>query len=265
MMILGHLLPFFLAGPPLIVAMKTSIYIDQIPLYSKLPECAMERMSAIVRAQASGCGDDQQLTSFSCFCIDQSSMMSSVISTAVEDSCAANATATVTSSGTPPEVTSAIEVFDSYCAKSTELSWYQNNSTSAMIITEGPTSKVVSATITATSTPTAASSRNTVPIAAIAAPVVIGVIAIAAVVGVLFYLRRKRGTKSTGSDHEIPPQYGAKSYYGGEMAGDAPAVGELKGSAEKYRYELENREVTEPVELEGRGAGGEKNLGEKRY
>lgn len=53
-------------------ARKTSIYIDQIPLYSKLPECAEKPLSAIVRAQSSGCGDSQQLTSFSCFCLDQS-------------------------------------------------------------------------------------------------------------------------------------------------------------------------------------------------
>ena len=52
---------------------KTSIYIDQIPGYSALAPCAENRVSAIVRAQASGCGDDQALTSFSCFCLDQSS------------------------------------------------------------------------------------------------------------------------------------------------------------------------------------------------
>lgn len=50
---------------------KTSIYIDQVAGYSALAPCAENRVSAIVRAQASGCGDDQQLTSFSCFCIDQ--------------------------------------------------------------------------------------------------------------------------------------------------------------------------------------------------
>jgi hypothetical protein len=55
-----------------VAAMKTSIYIDEIPGYSKLAPCAEERISAIVRAQASGCGDDMQLTSFSCFCIDHS-------------------------------------------------------------------------------------------------------------------------------------------------------------------------------------------------
>jgi hypothetical protein len=52
---------------------KTSIYIDQIPGYSALAPCAENRVSAIVRAQSSGCGDNQALTSFSCFCLDQSS------------------------------------------------------------------------------------------------------------------------------------------------------------------------------------------------
>ena len=50
---------------------KTSIYIDQIPGYSALAPCAENRVSAIVRAQASGCVDVQALTSFSCFCLDQ--------------------------------------------------------------------------------------------------------------------------------------------------------------------------------------------------
>lgn len=105
-------------------AMETSIYIDQIAAYSALAPCAENRVSAIVRAQASGCGDDQQLTSFSCFCIEQSSHISSIISTAVQDYCAAKATTLTASATAPlPEVTSAIEVFNSYCARSTELVW----------------------------------------------------------------------------------------------------------------------------------------------
>lgn len=105
-------------------AIKTSIWIDQVPGYSALAPCAENRVSAIVRAQASGCGDNLQLTSFSCFCIDRSSQMSSIISTAVQDYCATQAT-TLTASLTTalPEVTSAIEVFNSYCAQSTELVW----------------------------------------------------------------------------------------------------------------------------------------------
>jgi hypothetical protein len=105
-------------------AIKTSIYIDQLEAYSALPPCAENRVSAIVRAQASGCGDDQQLTSFNCFCVEQSSHISSIISTAVQDYCAAKATTLTASATAPlPEVTSAIAVFNSYCARSTELAW----------------------------------------------------------------------------------------------------------------------------------------------
>lgn len=105
-------------------AIKTSIYIDQIPAYSSLAPCAENRVSAVVRAQASGCGDEQQLTSFSCFCVEQYSHISSVISTAVQDYCGAQATTLTASATAPlPEVTSAIEVFNSYCARSTELAW----------------------------------------------------------------------------------------------------------------------------------------------
>ena len=130
---------------------KTNIYIDQIPLYSELPACAEDRLSAIVRAQFSGCGDDMQLTSFACFCIDSSSEFSSIISTAVQSQCQIAATATgakvtsgnpsattkaarrlrIRASATPAptatgavaaDVSSALEAFNSYCSKTTELS-----------------------------------------------------------------------------------------------------------------------------------------------
>jgi hypothetical protein len=129
---------------------KTNIYIDQIPLYTELAPCAQGRIDAIVRNQASGCGDDQQLTSFACFCLFSSSEFSSIISTAVAQQCGLSATqaavtqtvdgkssqtttvaarreaplrrATATPTGVVKDVTSALEVWDSYCAKSTELS-----------------------------------------------------------------------------------------------------------------------------------------------
>lgn len=123
-------------------AAKTSIYIDQIPLYTQLASCAQDRISAIIRAQASGCGDDSQLTSFACFCVDSSSEFSSIISTAVVDKCQSGvkeatitrggssisqtannqlrARATVTAAPTE-EVQQALELFNSYCSKSTEL------------------------------------------------------------------------------------------------------------------------------------------------
>lgn len=127
-------------------ALKTHIYIDQVPIYSKLASCAQDRLSAIVRAQSSGCGDEMQLTSFACFCVDSSSEFASIISTAVVDQCGATATkatltarhviatpvhrlqarASITSAPNPTgaiagNVRSALEAFDSYCSKSTEL------------------------------------------------------------------------------------------------------------------------------------------------
>ncbi|PVI04360.1 hypothetical protein DM02DRAFT_692822 [Periconia macrospinosa] len=66
---------------------KTHIYIDEIPLYTSLQQCAQDRVSAIVRAQELGCGDNMQLTSFSCFCIDSSTQYASIISTAVQSAC----------------------------------------------------------------------------------------------------------------------------------------------------------------------------------
>lgn len=127
-------------------ALKTFIYIDQVPIYSKLASCAQDRLSAIVRAQSSGCGDEMQLTSFACFCLDSSSQFASIISTAVVDQCGTAATktaltarhaiatpihalrarASIISTPTPTgtvagNVRSALEAFDSYCSKSTEL------------------------------------------------------------------------------------------------------------------------------------------------
>ena len=105
---------------------KTHIYIDQIALYPSLDTCVQDRLSAIIRAQASGCGDDRQLTSFACFCVDSSTEYASIISTAVNDACGrrvatATATATAAVEAVESNVQSALEVFGSYCAKSTEL------------------------------------------------------------------------------------------------------------------------------------------------
>jgi hypothetical protein len=48
-------------------------------------------------------------------------MMSSLIATAVQERCAATATSPVTAP--LPDVTQAGEVFNAYCARSTELAW----------------------------------------------------------------------------------------------------------------------------------------------
>jgi hypothetical protein len=135
---------------------KTHIYIDQVPLYSSLRQCAQDRISAIVRAQASGCGDEMQLTSFSCFCIDSSTAFASIISTAIVEQCGSDAMATTTrgtgsmmtttnvmgnvagrvrarasvetamasptlTGAVAQDVKDALDLFGSYCAKSTQL------------------------------------------------------------------------------------------------------------------------------------------------
>ncbi|KAJ4335157.1 hypothetical protein N0V87_006311 [Didymella glomerata] len=231
-------------------AIKTSIYIDQIPAYSSLAPCAENRVSAVVRAQASGCGDEQQLTSFSCFCVEQYSHISSVISTAVQDYCAAQATTLTASATAPlPEVTSAIEVFNSYCARSTELAWYP--ATASITTAPSATPAVSSAISTSTSAPQESSSKS-VPVAAIAAPVVIGVLAIAGVVGLLFFLRRRKAAAKLEKENPYaPPTYADESR--GTAHGDVHELlsptheHEVPGDTVKYRYELESR----PAELEG--------------
>ncbi|KAJ4986362.1 hypothetical protein SVAN01_08179 [Stagonosporopsis vannaccii] len=245
-------------------AIKTSIYIDQVPGYSALAPCAEDRVSAIVRAQASGCGDNQQLTSFSCFCIDQSSLISSVISTAVQERCSAQASNVLATLTSPlPEVTAALAVFNSYCARSTELAWYQANSTAGAgsPITAAPSSTFATSTSSTSSSPIPqpAPSSKTVPVAAIAAPVVIGVLAIAGVVGLLLFLRRRKAAKAAAVTAEVKPEnpYTPATYpsrgeleHGGVHEVQSP-VQEMVGDTVKYRYELDNR----PAELEGGKAG----------
>ncbi|KAF2621461.1 hypothetical protein BU25DRAFT_238105 [Macroventuria anomochaeta] len=251
-------------------AIKTSIWIDQIPGYSALAPCAENRISAIVRAQASGCGDNQQLTSFSCFCIDQSSYMASVISTAVHDYCAASATAVSASLATPlPEVTDAIDVFNSYCARSTELVWCtslplrflklpsdrtftdQQTSTAPaiVVITPAPSSTFATSTFMtiSSSTSQASTSSKYVPVAAIAAPVVIGVLAIASIVGLLFFLRRRKAVTAKENPYAPPNDTSQGRLVHREVHEVQSPAQEVVGDTVKYQHELETR----PAELEG--------------
>ncbi|PVI01137.1 hypothetical protein DM02DRAFT_365482 [Periconia macrospinosa] len=46
--------------------------------------------------------------------------------------------------------------------------------------------------------------------------------------------------------------------YGGEMSGNVPAAGELKGSAVRHAHELETKECTDPAELGGKDTKGGK-------
>ncbi|CAO2647430.1 Nn.00g083520.m01.CDS01 [Neocucurbitaria sp. VM-36] len=193
---------------------KTHIYIDQIPLYTELAPCAQGRLNDIVRNQFSGCGDDQQLTSFACFCIDSSSQFSSIISTAVAQQCSRSTGQAITSSAlnrrssqptaaaarrgvgvrqitaTPTgaaaqQMSSALEVWDSYCAKSTELARFNPTSSNApatLVITQAPH------TVTVGASP--GPGVRTVPIAAIVVPAILFTLILLA--GVFLFLRRSR-------------------------------------------------------------------------
>ncbi|KAG6355757.1 hypothetical protein INS49_003723 [Diaporthe citri] len=91
------------AAPP-----KTKNYIDTISGYNELSACAVNVLSTVVRDENSGCQDTYALTSYSCFCTDSSSFFSNVISRDVVSGC--------NSSIASPQATSALSVFDAYCA-----------------------------------------------------------------------------------------------------------------------------------------------------
>lgn len=94
--------------------LQTTNYIDTIDGYSSLSSCAIDVLSTIVRGEFSGCGGwDNQLTSYTCFCTDSYSFMSTAISTDVLTSCDGGSTASA-------QATSAIAVFDEYCALGVE-------------------------------------------------------------------------------------------------------------------------------------------------
>ncbi|KAK3681308.1 hypothetical protein B0T22DRAFT_445518 [Podospora appendiculata] len=88
----------------------TSIYIDLIPGYHNLSSCAVVPLSTLVRNMFNGCGDDSQLTSYSCFCTDSYSKFSWDISTAVVAGCG---------SSRIDQATSAVDVFHGYCRDGT--------------------------------------------------------------------------------------------------------------------------------------------------
>lgn len=91
---------------------KTKNYIDTISGYNELSECAVSVLSTVVRDENSGCQDTYALTSYTCFCTDSSSFFSNVISRDVVSGCDSSVAA--------PQVTSALSVFDAYCALGVE-------------------------------------------------------------------------------------------------------------------------------------------------
>ncbi|KAL5380667.1 hypothetical protein DPSP01_007728 [Paraphaeosphaeria sporulosa] len=246
-----------------VAAVKTHIYIDQIPIYTKLASCAQDRISAIVRAQASGCGDDTQLTSFACFCIDSSSQFATIISTAVEDQCSSAATeaaftaehaaaklpahrvrarATVTPAPTPTgavvrNVNSALEAFNSYCSKSTELTRFQQDPTAQ--VTQVPTTVFVTLTPSAPTTSSTAdtSTRSSKPIAAIVVPVLLIPIALGIILWLLLRYRRQQRE----FDHKLQELQAENSFARGQTVLGRPnavMVSDQKELPAQYGNEL---------------------------
>ncbi|KAI0180734.1 hypothetical protein GGR52DRAFT_566992 [Hypoxylon sp. FL1284] len=111
-------------------------FIDEVPAYKDLPVCAEIPVSLIVRDMASGCGDNSQTTSYSCFCTASSSKMDHILSTAVASRC---------STGPVSAPSVALDVFASYCDLG------KANKTSSANATQ------TTATVTQTLTPSASS------------------------------------------------------------------------------------------------------------
>lgn len=92
---------------------ETKVYINTVPGYSQLVPCAEHPLSTVVRGMSQGCGENaDDITSYTCFCTLSSSYMSSAISKGVSSQCR--------NSSAPQQVSSAIAVFDAYCALGVE-------------------------------------------------------------------------------------------------------------------------------------------------
>lgn len=208
----------------------TSNFIDTITGYSDLSSCAADVLSTIVRAQSSGCGDDGALTSYTCFCTDSSRLFSFEISSAVSLTCKSL-------SESEKQVSSALEVWEGYCALGVQAGLAtttgasstktgtssaspaagattgaaQTGAASTLITsTTSATGTAASATSTASSTSDSSDNSRTTAIAAgVAVPV--GVIGLA-LVGYLFYRKRQQGKgqhvpiDTTPTEMSVPPQ-----------------------------------------------------------
>lgn len=104
LVLLCHLWHFL--GHPCFAAGTTNIYIDLVSGYKDLSTCAEYPLSTLIRDMQNGCGDDSELTSYSCFCTDSYSKFSWDISTAALSRCG---------SAMAAQATSAVEVFHAYC------------------------------------------------------------------------------------------------------------------------------------------------------
>lgn len=98
---------------PLVLADgKTKIWLNTVSGYSQLESCAVTPLSTIVRDMSQGCGDGNSVTSYTCFCTDSYTQMSSIISEDVSSYCR--------NSSAVQQISSALAVFDNYCALGVE-------------------------------------------------------------------------------------------------------------------------------------------------
>ena len=67
---------------------QVKLFINQLPGYSSLADCAVFQVSTIVRNMEDGCGDGSKTTSYNSFCHTSSSYFSSFIGSNVEKACA---------------------------------------------------------------------------------------------------------------------------------------------------------------------------------
>ncbi|KAK8022441.1 Glycosyl transferase [Apiospora rasikravindrae] len=102
-MYLHHLLYVWLVP----ATMAQNIFIDSLSGYQALPPCAERPVNAIVKNMASGCGDHQMTTSYSCFCTASSTKYVSIISKEVAKRCLPD---------TSTAIAQATDLFESYCA-----------------------------------------------------------------------------------------------------------------------------------------------------
>jgi hypothetical protein len=82
----------------------TKIFIDQVPEYDLLKNCAESKISAIVRGMSYGCGDGNRMTSYGCFCYSSSTFYDNMISGSVATAC-----------DDQSQITTAQDVFHKYC------------------------------------------------------------------------------------------------------------------------------------------------------
>ncbi|KAB8801907.1 hypothetical protein FH972_026728 [Carpinus fangiana] len=176
-------------------AAVTTHYINQVPLYSSLTSCAEAPLSAIVRGESSGCGED--FSSFTCFCTQSSSRFNSIISKAVSSNCGGSIAA--------EQASSAGAVFASYCQLGAEDAIATTTPTTATATGLAPAATAAANTAAPTSViqaPTSLPSISKKHATAIAVGVAVPV-AVVALLLAAFFLRRRHQKRVEASQEAV--------------------------------------------------------------